>query len=138
MKKYRITFSGGAMTDIHKTYDVTAKNADEAFKIAYGMPESDCRRYTEIGVEEIPEGIANIGIRFAYYDEGLKKTSYNYMIIKAKNESHAKEYYNATYKGKKFYQPWPHKINAKGNCVYGKVVETYFAACPGYDADATS
>ena len=135
MAKYRITFSGGPTTDISKHYDVEVKNSDEAFAMAYKMPEAKNRIYSNIWVEEIPVGDTNIGIRFAYKDRG--RTYHQYMVIHAKDERHAKEYYNKNIKGRNFYQPWSHKPDDNGNCVYGSIVETYFAACPGYDFDAT-
>ena len=135
MAKYRITFFSDPTTDIVKKYDVEAKNSDEAFEIAYKMPEARNRMYRNVGVEEIPTGDTNIGIRFSYKERG--KTYYQYMVIHAKNESHAKEYYNRNIKGRNFYQPWPRKPDDNGNCIYGAIAETYFAACPGYDFDAT-
>ena len=133
--KYRITFSGGPTTDIHKHYDVEAKDSDEAFKIAYKMPEAKNRIYREVGVEEIPEGITNIGIRFAYQE--CNRTYHQYMVIRAESEDHAKRWYNANIKGRRFYQPWPHKPDENGNCVYGRIVETYFTFGSGYNFDAT-
>ena len=88
-------------------------------------------------VEEFPNGPSPIGIEFWYQDLMLKKKSCQYMIIFAEDEAQAVSFYNKKYKGKKFFQPWPHKIDEGGNCIYDEVRETYFAACTGYDDDAT-
>lgn len=133
--KYRIVFSGGPSSDIRKHYDVDTKDSDEAFKKAFQMPEAKSRLYSDVSVEDIPTGVSNIGICFCYEERG--KSYHQYMVIHAESERHAKDWYNANLKGKRFYQPWPHKPDENGNCVYGKIAETYFAACPGYDFDAT-
>ena len=142
MKKFRVTFTprdGGV--GIH--FDIEAATSAEAEHEAYAR----CKRmynggpeyiFSDMMTEEIVKGEQNIGIQFKYYDTMLKRDFTNYMVIHALSEEQAVEYYNASYKGKRFYQPWPHKIDDNGNCTYGVVVDTYFAACPGYDADATA
>ena len=138
MKKFRIIFSDGPMGDRHKSYDVEAENSDEAFQIAYRKPEA--QRYdlfTNISVEEIPEGASPIGIRFSYYDTYAKRNFTDYLVIKANDEKQAVEYYNSYYRGKHFSFNVG-EIEEIGKHIYGNVVETYFAACPGYHADATA
>lgn len=136
MKKYRITFTP-RYSDV-KPYkiDVAAENSDEAFHIAYQTPEAKSRMYSELTCEEWPEGISNIGIRFRYTDTVFRKEFEGYLVIRAASEKDAVAYYNRHYKGNRF---WFHcgEICEDGKCVYGKVVETYFAACSGFDADAT-
>ena len=82
MSKYRITFCGKHS----RHYDVDASNSDEAFKMAYSMPEaSQYHIYTDVSVEEVPEGPSVIGIEFRYTDTVLKKDFTNYIHIKAKD-----------------------------------------------------
>ena len=48
------------------------------------------------------------------------------MVIRADSEKDAVDIYNKTFKGKKFYQPWPDKIDPNGNCTYSNIKHTYF------------
>ena len=119
-------------------YDLEAENSDDAISKAYRYLRDRGieHRFSEVMVEEIPKGPTNIGIKFAY-EEGKRGIYYNYIVIRANDEADAEAFYNKTLLGKRFYQPWPAKIDENGNCVYGRVAETYFAACPGFDLDAT-
>lgn len=133
---YRITFGDGPAGNRTKSYDVHATDSDDAFKKAYKMPESKMRGiYSEVSVEKIPDGASNIGIKFSYYDSVIQKNYKDYLIIRAMNEAQAVEYYNRNYKGKHFWFQ-AGKIEPDGKCVYGNVIETYFAAVPGYNASA--
>lgn len=136
--KYRATFSDGPMGDKRKVYDFEAHNEDEAWAKVYAQPTAKNRTYTDVTLEEVEDGPKNIGIGFGYEDLMNKRASWSqYMIIRAVDEKQAVEYYNEYFKGKHFYQPWPTKIDPEGNCIYGAVKETYYAACPGFDFDAT-
>ena len=57
-------------------------------------------------------------------------------ITLAEDEKQAIDYYNRNYRGKRYWfnagKPEP-----DGKNEYRQVKETYFAACPGYHADAT-
>ena len=134
MKKYRITFSMGPESDRFVTADIDAISSDDAFHVAYGMRPA--KIYKNVTVEEIPDGPANIGLCFDSVDHAFQKTFSGYLVIHAENESAAREYYNRHFRGKRY---WFHagEICEDGKCEYGKVRYTYFAACPGYDADAT-
>lgn len=132
---FRITFSDGSMGNKSKHVDVYAQNSDDAFSQAYKMPETEYGIYTDVSVEEIPTEPTVIGIQFRYTDTYMKKDFTGYVIIRAKDEAHAKEYYNEQLKGKHFMH-YPSKLEESGKCVIGKIVETYFAACPGFDYDA--
>lgn len=134
MKVFRITFTGNGKS---KSVDVQAACSDDAFDMAYKMSEATSRAYTDISVEEVPDGPKVIGIEFEYEDTAFKKTFPGYIFIRAYNEAQAVDYYNRHYKGGRF---WFHagKTEENGKCVRGKVLETYYAACPGYDADATA
>ena len=134
--KYRITFSDGPSGNYHKTIDVSAKDSDEAFGIAYKMPEAKDRRYTDISVQEIKTGPKIIGLEISYYDTALKQTSVGYMFIKAENEDQAVEYYNKHLKGGRF---WFNagKTDPTGKCVRGDILDMYFAISPSYNFDAT-
>lgn len=133
--KFRITFTN-SQTDKHKSYDIDAKDSNEAFKIAYTYSEAKSREYTDVSVEEHPTGPSPIGISFIYKDTVNKKDYHGCIIIKAFNEESAVNYYNAHYKGKRFWFD-SSKPEPDGKHIYGEVIETYFAACPGYAADAT-
>lgn len=137
MKNYRITFSDGPLGVLHKRIDVYAENSDDAFAKAYKMPEAKNKTYTDVSVEEIPQEASPIGICFSYTDVSFGKKFKNYLIIKADNEEQAVSYYNKNIKGKRFWFN-PSKLEETGKCVCGEVLETYFAACAGYDFDATA
>lgn len=137
MKNYRITFSDGPMGNRRKHVDIEANSIDEAFSKAYRMPEAQSRIYTDVDIDEIEDGPKVIGIKFEYEDTAFKKRFSDYILIRANSEEEAVEYYNKHYKGGRFW------FNAAedapdGKCIRGKVLETYFAACPGYHADATA
>lgn len=141
MKTYRVTFVSKTNAKDLK-YDLKAHDSDEAFKLAYKKCEVKHRTeprylYSDVQIEEVPEDISNIGIKFRYQDLMLKKNMYQYMVIRANSEKEAKDYYNKNLYGKQFIQIQPHKVVEKGNCIYDSIIETYFAACPGYDFDAT-
>ena len=142
MKKYRVTFiAKSGRDDDDNKYDVEAESMDAAFHAAYKLCESKFGyphgRFSDAQTEEIPEGISNIGLRFRYIENG-RRSYCNYMVVRAEGERQAKEWYNKNLKGMRFMQPWPNKPDERGSCVYGEVAETYFAACPGYDFDASS
>ncbi len=138
MKKYRVTFHDGPTGNRSKNFDIEAENMDEAFKKAYrAFPDARYQGYTDATTTEIPTEPSPIGIRFRYLENG-KRSYCQYLIIKANDEAHAIEFFNRNLKGRSFFQPWPSKPDEKGNCVYGNVEETYFAACTGYDYDATT
>ena len=134
-RKYRITFHGPG-GEPSESVDVNASSDDEAFSIAYGMPQAKDRRYTDVSVVEFPDGISNIGIHFEYYDSALRQTFSDCLIIRAGSEKDAVNYYNSHFYGKHF---WFNagKIENDGKCTYGRIKNTYFAACPGWNADAT-
>jgi len=94
---YRITFHDGPMSDRSKTVDVVAKDSDEAFDLAYKMPEARRRLYDNISIEEIPTGSSVIGVKFEYYDTSLGKYFTDQVFIKAENEQQAIDYYNKHY-----------------------------------------
>lgn len=134
--KFRINFyDPHSDTSVH--YDVDAENEDEAFSIAYRMPEAKNRIYTDVCVEEIKDGPKVIGIHFQYRDTYFKRDFSGYLFIRAMDEDQAKEYYREHFQEKRF---WFNagKTEPDGKCVRGKILDTYFAACAGYDADATA
>lgn len=139
---YRVTLHNGPTgNDRCFKYDTVADSTDEAlrralkaFKLKHGYDAHV--DFSDSTIEEHPVGASVIGIRFAY-KEGNGKGGHQYLFIKAETEKKAAEYYNSNIRGKNFYQPWPHKINDQGNCTYDSIADTYFAACNGYDFDAT-
>ena len=141
-KKYRVSFlSKTRRDDDDVKYDVTAESFDDAFHKAYEMLKGDFGPspydyFFEGSTEEIIEGPKTIGIRFEHTEPAIGRNSENYLGIRAETEEQAIEYYNEHYKGKHFYQPWPHRIDPDGPCVYGRVKETYFMSGPGYHANA--
>lgn len=134
--RYRITFTPKHKNQRTKTYDVTADNSDQAFKIAYQKLETKSGKYTSIGVQAIPEGAKNIGIHFQYTDLTNKKTYSDYLIIRALTETQAKNYYQENLQGKRYWFT-AGEIREDGKHQYGKILDTYLAACPGYKIDAT-
>lgn len=133
---YRITFNDGPLGNKRKHFDVSAKSSDEAFQLAFMMPEAKSGIYTDVSVEEIPREPSVIGIEFQYYDTYFKQNFTDYIFIKANNETEAVDYYNKHFKDGRF-QFKASKTDENGKCIRGKILNTYFAACPGYDADAT-
>ena len=136
MKRFRITFNDGPMGNLSEKVDIEAESMDEAMSMAYKMPQAKSIRYTDFTVEEIEDGPKSIGIKFTYHYIDTGKIYNQYMIIWANDEAHAIAYYNENIRGKRFYQPWPHKIDSNGNCMYDVVAETYFACGVGYDFNA--
>ena len=136
MPNYRIVFSDGPNGDLCKVYDVEANDYDEAFDIAYGKPEARQRwKYSDVSVMEVRPGPKTIGIRFAYTQFGRPYSQY--LFIRAETEEQAKQFYRKNLQGRRFWQPWPEKPNGDGNCVYGEIRETYFAAGDRFAFDAT-
>ncbi len=138
--EYRAIFSPKSEKDDDRIqHDISALDSEDAFKQAYHWIKSQNKDhlYSDITIMEIPQVASPIGIRFSYTDTLCKKDCCQYMIIKAESEEQAKKYYYDNFYGKRFYQPWPCKVDDKGNCIYGKVKETYYAACPGFHFDAT-
>lgn len=131
MKKYRITLSKNSH---HKEYDIVADDTDDAFHKAYKLVGND--RYSSISVMEIPKGPSPIGLEIEYEDKIFRKFFTGYIIIRANSEQEAVDYYNKHLKGGRFWFH-PGKTEADGKCVRGRVKSTYYAACRGYDADAT-
>ena len=128
---YRVTFHDGPTGNKSLDLDVYAKDADEAFKMAYKQfkdkfhTEPRYKGYSDATTMEIPTGPSQIGIEFYYDDDGRKGVQI--MFITANSEKEAVDIYNKTYKGKTFWQPKPQKIDPDGSCVYGDVKHTYFA-----------
>lgn len=133
---YRITFHDGPLSDRSKSVDVVAKDPDEAFEIAYSMPEARRRLYDNILIEKIPIGPSVIGVKFEYYDTAFEKNFTDQVFIKAENEQQAINYYNKYYKGGRF-NVYGNKTVKDGRCIRGRVLKTYFTGLPGFDADAT-
>lgn len=134
-KKFRASFYN-SKSDVTKKVDFLANDSEEASRNALNMPEAKGHCYDNLTVEEWPESPSPIGIRFGYAENGKDGYS-NYLVVKARDEAHAVAFYNANYKGRRFFQPWPLKPDDSGNCVYGEVKETYFCAASCFDADAT-
>lgn len=131
MLLYRVTFSSSNGSHV---CDIEAEDSDQAFRFAYAKLQNR-DRYTDAAVEEITKGPKPIGIKFESYDHYAKKSYTDYIIILAEDEKQAIDYYNRNYKGKRYWfdvgKPEPN-----GKHEYRQVKETYFAACPGYHADA--
>lgn len=136
MKKYRVTFSGR-----NKSFykDVAAKDIRAAMDIGVTYAE-ECglryKGYSNVSVEEVPTGASVIGIEFEYYDSAFKRTFRECMMIRANSERQAHDYYNEHLYGEHFKgQQNIGKVEASGKCTYGRVYETYFAACDGCHID---
>lgn len=137
-KKFRVTFNNEPTGSEHKVIDISAENIDEAFHLAYqNLTATERRFYTNAMTEEIPEGPTTIGVKFEYYDTAIKRSFTGYIMIRANSEQEAVKYYNENFLGGRFWFKAA-KTEPDGKCIRGKVLETYFAGTPGYDADATA
>lgn len=139
MKKYRITIIKQYPITLNRLqniseYDITAESVDEAFQKAYKLAKN--QRNCSISVMEVPEGPSSIGLEIEYEDKIFKRIFTGTVIIRANNEKEAVEYYNKYLKGGRFWFQ-PGKTEADGKCVRGRVKSTYYAACDGWDVDAT-
>lgn len=135
-KNYRITFSDGPLGDKRKDVDVRAANIDEAFKMAYKMPEAKGGLYTDIGIEEIVDGPKVIGLEVEYADTVFKQNFTGYVFIRAYTEKEAVAYYDKHMKNKRFVHNIGEEVE-NGKCIRGRVKRTYFAGASGHHADAT-
>lgn len=134
--KFRVTFSDGPLGNWSKSIDICAVSSEHAFEQAYRMPEAKSEVYTDIDVQEITEGPKVIGVKFEYVDTAMKRSFSDYIFIRANSEEEAVEFYNKNYKGGRFWFK-ASETAPDGKCIRGDVIATYYAACPGYDADAT-
>ena len=136
-KKYRITFSDGPMGNRSESVDVEAESSGEALSIGWTLPQAKDRRYTEMAAEEWPDGPSTIGVEFETYDRVFKRTFTGRLFIRADSEKQAADYYRSHFEGKKSYCNYASRPEEGGKCSYGRIKGTYFAACPGWDFDAT-
>ena len=137
MGKYRVSFNNCSQ-DKRYCIDVDACSMDEALNMVLKAKGEWARKngYTDATASEIPTDASVIGVCFNYEDTVFREKSVGYLFIKANDEKHAKDYYNKNYKGKRFWFK-PGVIDDTGKNLYGTIKETYFAAAPGFDADAT-
>lgn len=136
MKRYRITFFS-TDTGKEKSFDLSTSNKDDAFRQGYAISQRlPYGEYSEMSLEEIPDGPSNIGLEIQYTDTVFKREFTGYLIIRARTEKEAVDYYNKNFKGGRFNFDIE-KTVPDGKCIRGNVKKTYFAACPGYHADAT-
>lgn len=135
MKKFRATFFDGPTGNLSKKVDLLAEDTDHALKQALKMREASDRRFTDVSVEEVKDGPKNIGLVISYYDTVIRRNFRGYVFIRANSEKEAVAYYNSHLRGGRF---WFHagETEADGKCVRREVVDTYYAAGPGYDFDA--
>lgn len=121
MPKYRMTIGESFQRDIE------ANNMDDAMNRAIGIAIRSGYRNSgkSVFVQEIKDGIKEIGIEFEAYDRVFKESFRNYLFIMANNEREAIDLYNKQYKGKHF---WFNamKPEADGKNEYGKVIRTYY------------
>ena len=118
-KNYRITFYDGPEGNRSKNVDVYAESFDDARRQAWQMDEAKYRMYSDIMIEEIPNGPSVIGVEYEYTHPYLKQKFTERVFIKANSEAQALKYFNEHFKER------------------GRATKTYFACCTGYDADAT-
>lgn len=107
--------------------DFQANNRDEALKMAMNIA---CQHgYGNSGrnvwVQEIKEGIKDVGVEFETYDHVLKIKGRGYLFFKVNNEQEAAREYNEKYRGKRFW------FNARkpaddGKNEYGRIIRTYY------------
>lgn len=136
MRNFRATFHDGPMGNISKAVDFKAEDMDQAFGLALKMPEASDRRFSEVSVEEIAEGLKNIGLEINYFDTAIRRQFRDCLIIRAYDEDEAVRYYNKFLRGGRFWF-YANKTEPDGKCQRGDVIRAYYAACPGYHFDAT-
>ena len=139
MKKFRITFCphhyAGNVPAVKR--DVWAESEDEAFKMAFRMPEAGMRwKFADVSVEICPEGPTVIGVEFISIDTVIGRNFHGYAFIRANSEEEAAAWFRNNLKGHR-YSFDPGHPEEDGKCIYGDVEQTYFAACSGYMFDAT-
>lgn len=134
VKTYRLTLTGPDGKKIRE-WDVKAVSMDAAMDTALKQPEIKNIRGGELSAQEVPEGPSQFGVRFRYYDTVFRQHFTDCLIIRAENERQAKDYYVRHLEGGLF-QYDPAKSDKNGKCIRGVVLETYIAACPGWDFDA--
>lgn len=134
MKTYRLTLTDPDGKKIRE-WDVKAVSMDAAMNAALKRPEIKNIRGGELSVQEVPEGPSQFGVWFRYYDTVFRQHFTDCLIIRAKNERQAKDYYIRYLEGGRF-QHDPAKSDSNGKCIREGVLETYIAACPGWDFDA--
>lgn len=132
---YRITFTNGPTGNRSVHRDVYAVDSDNALTQAYKMPEARSRQYSNVWVEEIPDGPSTIGIEFETYDKVIKRTFTNRVFVIAKDEAEAKDWYKRNLMGRKTFCHYPDEPEPDSKCSYGRIRRTYFAAgVGGFDA----
>ena len=134
VKTYRLTLTGPDGKKIRE-WDVQAASVDAAMDTALKQPEIKNIRGGELSVQEVPEGPSQFGVRFRYYDTVFRQHFTDCLIIRAENERQAKDYYIRHLEGGRFRHD-PAKNDSNGKCIREGVLETYIAACPGWDFDA--
>ena len=134
MKTYRMTLTGPDRKKIRE-WDAKAVSMDAAMNAALKRPEIKNIRGGELSVQEVPEGPSQFGVRFRYYDTVFRQHFTDCLIIRAENERQAKDYYVRYLEGGPF-QHDPARDDKNGKCIREGVLETYIAACPGWDLDA--
>ena len=134
MKTYRMTLTGPDGKKIRE-WDAKAVSMDAAMNAALKQPEIKNIREGELSAQEVPEGPSQFGVRFRYYDTVFRQHFTDCLIIRAKNERQAKDYYVRYLEGGRF-QHDPAVDDNNGKCIREGILETYIAACPGWDFDA--
>lgn len=134
MKTYRLTLTGPSGKKIRE-WDVQAASMDAAMDAALKQPEIKNIRGGELSAQEVPEGPSQFGVRFRYYDTVFRQHFTDCLIIRAENEQQAKDYYIRYLEGGRF-QYDSARDDKNGKCIREGILETYIAACPGWDFDA--
>lgn len=135
---YRITFYDGPEGNISKNVDVYAESFDDARKQARQMPEARNRMYSDMMIEQFPEGPSVIGVEFEWTDPYISGVCTGYLFIKANDEAEAVKYYNEHFRGKCFEGSHYGKNVDGAHSVRGRIRKTYFASgCVRFDGDAT-
>ena len=133
-KTYRLTLTGPDGKKIRE-WDVRAVSMDAAMDAALKQPEVKNIHGGELSAQEVPEGPSQFGIRFRYYDTAFRQRFTDCLIIRAENERQAKDYYIRYLEGGRF-QHDPAVDDKNGKRIREGILETYIAACPGWDFDA--
>lgn len=124
MKNYRMVVG-----DVYQK-DIVANDSNEAMNKAIQIACQHGYRNSGLNVcvMEIKDGIKQIGIEFEAYDRVFKEKHHEYLFVMANDESEARQIYQKTYAGKRF---WFNASNPSedGKNEYGKIIRTYYCCC---------
>ena len=127
-KTYRLTLTNPDGKKIRE-WNMQAASMDAAMDAALKQPEVKNIHGGELSAKEVPEGPSQFGIRFRYYDTVFRQHFTDCLIIRAKNERQAKDYYVRYLEGGRF-QHDPAKNDKNGKCIREGILEPISQPAP--------